>query len=283
MNYYHTETVNDHITAIHSLTGEILYLVEGSRGAALIDTCLGVGHLKALVDSLTEKPLTVLLTHGHLDHAQGAPEFDTVYLNKKDLELYKKQSPWEERKGYIKSGVSPEEFAKLTDADFVPPMPEKEFSELADGMTFDLGGISIQAFSYPGHTQGSMVFLLKEDRILILGDACNNSTFLFGKETCSVEEYRENTVKTARRLEGLYDRVFLSHKVMETGKEILANMEELCGEIMEGKTDDLPFVFMGTKACIAKRCKEGFVREDGKCGNLIYRKNHIWKDRRTEE
>ena len=60
-------------------------------------------------------------------------------------------------------------------------------------------------------------------------------------------------------------------------------MEELCGEIMEGKTDDLPFEFMGTKACIAKRCKEGFVREDGKCGNLIYRKNHIWKDRRTEE
>jgi len=42
---------------------------------------VGVGHLKDLVSGLTDKPLTVLLTHGHVDHANGAPEFDTVLLN----------------------------------------------------------------------------------------------------------------------------------------------------------------------------------------------------------
>ena len=49
--YYKAEKVTDFITAIRSLTGEILYLIEGKNKAALIDTCLGVGHLKDFVES----------------------------------------------------------------------------------------------------------------------------------------------------------------------------------------------------------------------------------------
>ena len=88
MEYYSTEKVNDHITLLRSITGELLYLVEGQEKAALIDTCLGVGHLRSLVEKLTDKELLVLLTHGHIDHALGAPEFDRVYMNHKDLGLY---------------------------------------------------------------------------------------------------------------------------------------------------------------------------------------------------
>ena len=42
MEYYSTEKINDHITLLRSITGELLYLVEGQEKAALIDTCLGV-------------------------------------------------------------------------------------------------------------------------------------------------------------------------------------------------------------------------------------------------
>mgnify|MGYP000450074705 FL=1 len=38
-------------TLLRSITGELLYLVEGQEKAALIDTCLGVGHLRSLVES----------------------------------------------------------------------------------------------------------------------------------------------------------------------------------------------------------------------------------------
>ena len=68
MNYYTTEKINDNLTMIRSLSGELLYLAEGAERAVLIDTCVGVGHLKAFVDNLTDKPLIVLLTHGHMDH-----------------------------------------------------------------------------------------------------------------------------------------------------------------------------------------------------------------------
>ena len=78
IQYYSAEKLNTHMTAIRSLTGEIMYLIEGEEKAVLVDTCLGVGHLRRFVETLTEKPITVILTHGHVDHALGAPEFDEV-------------------------------------------------------------------------------------------------------------------------------------------------------------------------------------------------------------
>ena len=81
IQYYSAEKLNTHMTAIRSLTGEIMYLIEGEEKAVLVDTCLGVGHLRKFVETLTEKPITVILTHGHVDHALGAPEFDEVYMN----------------------------------------------------------------------------------------------------------------------------------------------------------------------------------------------------------
>ena len=39
-DFYRAEKVNDRVTAILSLTGEIMYLVNGSERSLLIDTCL---------------------------------------------------------------------------------------------------------------------------------------------------------------------------------------------------------------------------------------------------
>ena len=82
--FYSSEKVTEHITAIRSMTGEIMYLIEGTHKAVLVDTCLGVGHLRAFVEGLTQKEILVVLTHGHVDHAMGAPEFEQVYMNRKD-------------------------------------------------------------------------------------------------------------------------------------------------------------------------------------------------------
>ena len=47
-------------------------------------------------------------------------------------------------------------------------------------------------------------------------------------------------------------------------------------EILDGKTDDIPFDFMGTKAYIAKLCDEQVKRVDGKCGNIVYNKERLY-------
>lgn len=275
MHFYDYEKINDSMTVIRSMTGELLYLIEGTEQAILIDTCAGVGHLRDVVEALTDKPITVLLTHGHVDHAPGASEFDEVYMNLNDLGLYKRHCRLEERKGYLKAGMGPH-FEEVSERDFVPEEPEKVLKDLQDGDVFDLGGVCVEAIAFPGHTKGSMAFLVREMRILILGDACNNATFLFDHEASTVEEYQKNIREVMKRTDGRYDRVFISHHVMEMGADILQEMLDICEDIKNGQTDDLPFEFMGTQAYIAKKCNERFERADGKSANLIYNKEKVY-------
>lgn len=275
MDFYEAVRVNDSLTMIKSRTGELLYLAEGTGRAVLIDTCAGVGHLKEFVSGLTAKPLTVLLTHGHVDHAMGAPEFDQVYMNVKDIPLYQRQCSLEERKGYLAAGLG-SEIRRIPEESYVKPEKDYVFRDLADGMEFGLGGLHIEAMEFPGHTKGSMVFLLKEMRILILGDACNNSTFLFDQDACPLDEYVKNLEKVRNRVKGRYDRVFLSHHDMETGAEIMDNVLDVCRQALDGNADDIPFEFMGNHAYIAKKCNEKFQREDGRCGNIIYSKERLY-------
>ena len=276
MDFYNAKKINDSLIMIKSLTGEILYLVKGKDSAVLIDTCLGAGHLKNLAEKLTDKPITVLLTHGHVDHAMGAPEFSEVYLNPEDIPLYRRQCPLEERKGYLAAGLGGN-YTQIVGESYVRPDKDYAFKELHDGMEFDLGRIHIDAYAFPGHTKGSMVFLLREMRILILGDACNNSTFLFDQDASPLEEYTETLRCVRDRLEGKFDRVFLSHHDMETGAEIMDNVLDVCREALSGRADDIPFEFMEYHAYIAKKCDEHFCREDGKCGNIIYNKERLHK------
>lgn len=273
VEYYRSEKINEKMTAIRSMTGEIMYLVEGKEKAVLVDTCLGVGHLRKFVENLTDKPITVLLTHGHVDHALGAPEFDEVYMNSADIEVYEKMSPLEERIGYIQANLGGN-LPVFTEEDYVQPVPA-DFKELKDGQSFDLGGVHIEVYALPGHTHGTMVMLIPEERALILGDACNNSTFLFDENSLSVNEYRENLIQVKEKLEGKYDMTYLCHHVMTASKDMIAHVIEVCDEILDGKADDIPFEFMGHHAFVAKKANERFERADGGEGNIIYDKEKL--------
>lgn len=273
VEYYKSEKINETMTAIRSMTGEIMYLVEGQDKAVLIDTCLGVGHLRQFVENLTDKPITVLLTHGHVDHALGAPEFDEIYMNSADIEVYEKMSPLEERIGYITANLGGN-LPAFTEDDYVKPVPA-DFKELTDGQIFDLGGVHIEAYALPGHTHGTMVMLIPEEKVLILGDACNNSTFLFDENSLSVNEYRENLIQVKEKLEGRYDTTYLCHHVMTASKDMIAHVIEVCDEILDGKADDIPFDFMGHHAFVAKKANERFERVDGGEGNIVYDKEKL--------
>ena len=46
------------------------------------------------------------------------------------------------------------------------------------------------------------MFLIREMRILILGDACNTFTFLFDENSSPVDEYMRTTERMRDRLKG---------------------------------------------------------------------------------
>lgn len=282
--FYTFAKVNDSITAIRSACGEILYLIEGRNRALLVDTNLGVRGLRELVDALTGRDVTVLVTHGHIDHATGAPAFSDlpVYLNPLDIPLYKRMCKIEDRDGYIRGGLGPD-FAKydIQRSDYIPENPDFPFLALSDGQVFDLGDLHAEAVAFPGHTKGSMAVYLPELRTLITGDCCNNATFLFDADTTSVSAYRDTAVRLRDRFAGKLDHICLCHHVMEAGPDLLVDMAAVCEDVLAGKADDLPFSFMGQEALIAKACNERFERRDGGFANLIYRKDHLYDNKES--
>ena len=279
--FYRFEKITPRITRIWDVSHTAIYLIEGSESALLVDTGVGAGSLKAAVESLTTKPVTVVLTHGHVDHAMGAGEFDTVYLHSADKELYLDHSQLPVRMGYVQGAVQQggdaELIAKVQPGDYLPVKGVEAFLPLEWGTTFSLGDLSVEALAAPGHTPGSTVLLIPEERILILGDACNGFTFLFDASCPSVAQYREMLLTLQAETAGKYDRCLFSHGMGEGTVDMIANVIAVCDDILAGKVDNMPFRgFNGEPAFIAKAMDFArFCRADGGEGNVVYNPEKI--------
>lgn len=270
MEFFTCKKIHPTVTSIYDLTRVFAYLVEGNERAALLDTGTGVGNLKALVEGLTTKPITVICTHGHVDHAGGAYGFETVYLNEKDYDLAKVHTTVEFRSGSILDQLKE---GTLSLSDLVPQR-EGNYINLVDGQLFDLGGITLEAIALPGHTPGMTCILVRELRVLLIGDGCNPFTFLFLPESSSVEDYKASLQHLLRH-EDRYDRVWLSHGRSIAPKSIVHDCIELCDEIIAGTADNIPYDFLGQSAFIAKAMNPDYIRLDGKLGNIVYNPHKI--------
>jgi len=107
------------------------------------------------------KPVATLLTHGHLDHTfsvvsvcdgYGIP----AYIHSEDRNLLRDPA----------AAVSAEFRTVLAGMTFSEP---KEVKELKSGEEFELVGLKIKAIHSPGHTRGSLMFLV-DDETLLSGD-----------------------------------------------------------------------------------------------------------------
>ncbi len=270
---FFSEKCSEHVTRIYGLAGEQMYLVEGTQKAALVDTGSGAGSLRQYVETLTERPVIVLLTHGHVDHAMGAPEFDTVYMSRKDDYIYMQHRELEVRKRFLSQ--SPK-FAEVAEEDYIPVTAPDGFLDMEEGDVFDLGGVSIGIYACAGHTRGSVCMLIREERTLITGDACNAFTFLFDAYSTGLSTYEKNLTKLKAKTAGKFDRVYLSHG---PGRDypvvLLEEVLEVCEDIKSGNADDVPFESRGRKAHIARALAKEGGRLDGKLGNIVYDKARI--------
>lgn len=269
---FKTERVTDRVTRIYAFNTELMYLVEGTDSAVLIDSGSGFGSLKACVDELTDKPLKVLHTHGHTDHALGAAEFEEVYISPLDERAYAVHSPWEFR---ANSGAMWPEFDRLSPHQIIPAMPFERMKSLYAGDKFDLGGISVEVLACPGHTAGSLVMLIPEERMLLLGDACNFMVFLFDELSSTVAEYKQSLLDLLEQVRGRYDTVLLSHGDGLGTPDMIESVIAVCDDILEGRSDEGYFNFLGTEALMAKAVGPDRKRLDGGAGNIVYSRNNI--------
>lgn len=271
---FRSAKIDKNITRIRNGAGDLMYLIEGRNKAALVDTGVGVGNLKGYVEKLTGKPLIVIITHGHVDHASGSAQFDEVYMNKKDDALFKEHTVMANRQGYV-GACNPPWAQTLTAKNYQPLDEPARFKALSEGMTFDLGGVHLDIYDLPGHTQGMTAILIRENRALISGDGANMFTFLWSGETLGLTSYEESIRHIQKATAGKFDKMYCSHGGGDLTIDYFDRMLENIAIIKAGEDDAVDFEFMGQKSKIAFAIDPAHNRLDGGIGNIVYDPNRI--------
>ncbi|MBQ7151466.1 MAG: MBL fold metallo-hydrolase [Synergistaceae bacterium] len=141
-------------------TNGYLFWDDVTREAFFIDPGGKTKALKNFLEKNNLKLTMVLLTHGHIDHIAGIHELvpyvgDNIYIGKNDAESLRHPS------------------RSLQDLLGVDCDGLENFKELQDGQIIDFPGYKIKVLETPGHTEGSVCFLITDrdgHNILISGD-----------------------------------------------------------------------------------------------------------------
>ena len=192
------------------------FLVVGKTGAMLVDTSYGFEDISQVVRSITSLPVTVVNSHGHVDHSGGNFFFDTpTYIHEADVPVYQlHNTPWMHR--YMEKTLAV--FQKIVFwRNILPKDPERNdekrasfsnFRYMKEGDSFDLGGITARIIEIPGHTTGSIAVYLPEKRLVITSDGANTGTWLLLPESANLSTY----LQSLRKLEKLdVDYILTGH------------------------------------------------------------------------
>jgi glyoxylase-like metal-dependent hydrolase (beta-lactamase superfamily II) len=141
------------------------WIIAPEKGSECIIIDPGMTDISAEVEMIVAeeglKPVAVLLTHGHLDHTFSVkPLADgygiSAYIHSEDRRFIADPA-----------GIHGPQFVEqLSGMHFEEPV---KVENLKDGSLLDFLGMKIRAIHAPGHTRGSLMFLLNEET-LISGD-----------------------------------------------------------------------------------------------------------------
>lgn len=272
---FKVENVTDRIYRI-KMPFVCSYLIVGDEKAVMLDTGWGYGDIKEVAESITDLPMTLILSHGHPDHLGSAGQFEEAYLHEKDFEMVPSQSATDLRRRLMLQYVR-KDFEENPDLWQEPR--EASYTPLTEDMTFDLGGLTIQPFLVPGHSPGHMVFIIPEERIAIFGDAISHPTLIVFENSSSIQEHHDAMV-ALKKYDHLYDRVLVNHMTYELDKVVLDNNIQLAKEILNGEDAQLPAskrtqAMADKKVYTARKPKRWLPDDSKEIGNIYYREDKI--------
>jgi glyoxylase-like metal-dependent hydrolase (beta-lactamase superfamily II) len=250
------------------------YLLCGTESAILIDTGLGLTDMKPITDELTALPVSVVNTHGHVDHISCNYQYDTAYLHPADEEVFLQHSAHDYRyyllAGLLKEARLPAWLLKLpilrTRVEKFCSIPVRDNRRpLSDGQRLELGGRSLEAIATPGHTPGSVCLLDCERRQLFSGDTiCAEGVLLQLNHSCSVETFK-TSVLGLKSASDKYDLIWPAHHQLPLDHSWMDEYITCADQIIAGTAETVQ---------ISSAIGSGLITKFGRIG-LVYRPDNI--------
>lgn len=226
--YYNVVKMMDGVYRISSSEQVYMEFFVGKEKALLFDTGYGYGELEKVVKCITELPLYIVNSHGHLDHVCGNYQFrEDIYIHPEDMELCRQHTSYEVRLGAVTNAKSSKNFLTGEITNILPQnFDEQQYLNgdcgnirpVEEGHVFELGGITLKVYQVPGHTKGSIGLMYEEEKIFYVGDAMNPFMWLFMPEAMAISEYK----KTLERVWELdFETLVMAHSPITEKKDVI--------------------------------------------------------------
>lgn len=152
------------------------YLLLGEEKALLIDTGLGVGNIRAVVESLTGLPLLVATTHVHWDHIGGHRHFDDIAVHAMERDWLASRFPIPPevvKRNLLMNGPA---FPPGFDVDQYRVYQGEPTRLLHDLDRIELGNRAVTVYHTPGHSPGHVCYYEEARKHLYSGDLIYRGT-----------------------------------------------------------------------------------------------------------
>ncbi len=131
------------------------HLYYNDKDAIIIDPAVELEEVIEFLDKNSLKLQAILLTHMHFDHAYGCAKMQEyfklpVYAGKEDIE-------------------ASEQLLKSASRFGLPKVSDFDVQAIEPG-THQFGSINCQIFFCPGHSPGSLVYYIPEEKVVFTGD-----------------------------------------------------------------------------------------------------------------
>ena len=262
--WFETRLVGPNTWAIDDHGQDTIYLVIGSERALLIDTGWGVGDLPSHVRSLTDRPITVVNTHSHPDHACGDYQFPEVHVGEADVrsieQMYAANSVASLRERAL-PGLAPG-FDASAWCDRLPRLVP-----VSEGHVFDLGDRRLQVIETGGHSPGCICLLDAKHRQLFSGDSILVGPIWMQLDHSLPLRQFVGNLKHLREFADRFDVLLPAHRTTPLDKRALDDLIVGCEDVLAGRIVGTPErTFAG----------DGLRRDFGPTGvGLLYRPENL--------
>ena len=208
MGYFDVTKYNDNLYQFKDKLGVLVTLVIGTEKALVLDTAYGIGNLKKEIREITDKPLVVVNSHGHMDHCGGNFQFDEIFIHEKDFESCEMHNNKDRRMRNIQSAINVKALPENFDIEKYLNEGIGNLKPLNYDDIIDLGNIKLKVVNMEGHTKGSIGLYIEDWKLLLVSDATCPFVWMFLNESTTVDVY----VKMLKRVLTLdFDSFLVGH------------------------------------------------------------------------